>query len=622
MPVTKGDTGVSGYMAGDFLAARVYQGDELVYEAAPLKLTVAQQIFEPWLILAAGSTAVVNWYDDEDALLATGLRPVIDLGSAGPHTVTMRCTRPWEVISLNLGFHDNQDSGLYHASYFHRHVTQGVTAIENLQTLSGLQQFFAARVGNASTGTPGVYNGPLLAGHLNFAGMQDLVYIECFESNVQSVNLTGCTSLIRLCLEGCNMDSLDLNPVRNNLKDIRAARQQDGTLNFIDLTGPMTQLYHLCIRSQIVTGLGEGSEAMFPVIEQYWNWDNGYNRDVIKIQSAATNGIDSVHLDRYGFGPGTGVTNIVRHLDVSDTTWGSLDGTPSSSSFGNQSLAAPRVQMQTINLDNITNPPVQVYLDQNLFDEATVDYVLATVESWGTSGGELRLGGDYLLGQNVPPSAAGLADVALLRGRGWTVTHAVGTGPGDLIVADEFDRVDATGWAAVGNNWQQPVGGSDISIVGGKLVISGGSSYQRVIWTPPQLVGITSYDIEIEFEAEDATEWFGVLVNVPVGGATGGKVLFTSNPMSLPRGDAASSSSGREFTSQGDGVPATWRDPGVHKMRLRKSTGSVRLFLDDQLAGLLNQGINYGNSNFGVGFCGTPGKTYRAIRVYETPSGA
>lgn len=618
MPTAKGDLGVTGYMVGDFLANRVYKGDTLLYEAAPVSMTVAQQIFEPWLILESGSTAVVNWYDDEENLIATGLRPTIDLGSAGPHVITMQCNRPWEIISLNLGFHEGQDSGLYAASQFHRHPTQGVTSITNLQTLSGLRQFMAARTDGATSS--GTSNAPLLAGHLNFAGMHNLLYVECFENNVQSVNLTGCTSLVRLCLEGCNMDTLDLNPVRDSLKDIRAARQQDGTLEFVELLGPMTQLYHLCIRSQIVTGLGEGSELMFSAFEQFWNWNNGYNRDVIKLQSNASNGIDSIHLDRYGAGQG-GVVNVVRHLDISGTTWGTLAGTNAASTFGNNCLGAPRVRMETINLDNITSPPSLVFLDFNRFNEATVDYILATVEGWGTSNGELRLYGDHALGENAPPSAAGLLDVDTLRGRGWIVTHSIG-GMGNLIVADEFDRADATGYAAVGNGWQQPIGGSDLSIVGERLVISGGSSYQRIIWTPPELVGVREYDLEIEFEAENVTEWFGVLVHVSNDALTGGKVLFTSNPMSLPRGDRAREASGRDLTSLGDGVPSTWRDPGVHKMRVRKTDGMVRLYLDDQLAGQLTQSGYYDSDSgsWGVGFCGTPGKSYRAIRAYEIPS--
>ena len=48
---------------------------------------------------------------------------------------------------------------------------------------------------------------------IDFSGMADLEFIECFHSDISTIDLTGCNSLVRLCLESCRVSYLDLNPV-------------------------------------------------------------------------------------------------------------------------------------------------------------------------------------------------------------------------------------------------------------------------------------------------------------------------------------------------------------------------------------------------------------------------
>ncbi len=58
-------------------------------------------------------------------------------------------------------------------------------------------------------------------------------------------------------------------------------------------------------------------------------------------------------------------------------------------------------------------------LSGNAFTEATVDYILATLDVAGQSNGALDLTG----GTNSAPSGAGLASKANLIGKGWSVTN-------------------------------------------------------------------------------------------------------------------------------------------------------------------------------------------------------
>ena len=55
-----------------------------------------------------------------------------------------------------------------------------------LPLCTGLVRFAAANIAG-------------LVGHLSLRGLS-LQFVECFQSRIQSVDLTGCASLIRLCL--------------------------------------------------------------------------------------------------------------------------------------------------------------------------------------------------------------------------------------------------------------------------------------------------------------------------------------------------------------------------------------------------------------------------------------
>ncbi len=219
--------------------------------------------FAPKVELAAGSTATVYWMDTVTGRqLATGVNPTITWQTAATRTIGLRVDdgptpKFQDVRVLNFGFNAAEDSGTYNIGSGYNYASQPVTGIANLQFLVNLRYFLAA-------GTP-------LTGHVDFTGLSQLEHIECFNAHVQSLNLTGCTSLIRLCMEANSLSNLDLNPVRGNLRDLRAAVQNAPSLTFATLSGPMTQLYHYCIRDQTVLNIIP--HAQLPVIEEHWAWN-------------------------------------------------------------------------------------------------------------------------------------------------------------------------------------------------------------------------------------------------------------------------------------------------------------------------------------------------------------
>lgn len=234
-------------------------------------ITTSGSTFAPRLVLSAGPTAVVRWLDlNTGKSLAVGTAPTIEFGSSAARRIGFRVevagTEAFgRVTTLNFGFNHNEDAGRNNLGAGYDYASQQITGISGLQVLTGLRNFLAA-------GTP-------LTGHVDFTGLTQLQYIECFGAQISSIDLTGCTGLIRLCMERNHLTSLDLNPVRTNLVDLRAAVQYEGVsggpyaLTFTTLTGPMTNLYHYCIRDQAVYNIVPHSQL--PVIEQYWVWNTG-----------------------------------------------------------------------------------------------------------------------------------------------------------------------------------------------------------------------------------------------------------------------------------------------------------------------------------------------------------
>ena len=336
--------------------------------------TTTGATFTPEVELIPTSTATVRWLDSLGRELARGPRPSIDFGSAATRTVVMATTFS-HVLSLNLGFDSEADAGDYGPGEAYNKPPESVTRVSGLTKLTHLRQVLAS--------------GTQLAGKLDVSGLTHLRYIECFHTQLTSIDLSGCKRLLRLCIEGNRLTTLDLNPVAGSLRDLRAAEQSSGRLKFAKLKRPLTRLYHLCVRDQVVTG--HPSRAQLPACRELWNWNTGQ-----KGQLPTPGGADSVM--SYG--------NHYRSVDVSGK-W-QFDGYGILDLTDNQLVSVKLTRCRGL---------ISIMLSGNKLPRAQVDRILVEVASWKTSGGWLVLDGS-----NASPSAVGLAAANMLRERGWEVT--------------------------------------------------------------------------------------------------------------------------------------------------------------------------------------------------------
>lgn len=344
-----------------------------------VRVTTTGATFNPTVELAAGSTATVSWVVEGGATV-TGTNPTISFGTAAARHVRMSVEDAGadalgEVVTFNLGFNHVDDAGTYNMGSRHDKAAQAVRRVENISRLTGLRRFAAART--------------TLVGSLDFTGCSRLQYIECFNSGVQAVNLTGCTSLIRLVVEQTNLSTLDLNPVAANLRDVRGALQQSGTLTFTPLTAPMAALYHFCVVEQTV--VNHPTPAQLPVVEERWDWNTSQS------------------------GVLTSASSAIRSLRASANHYATADLTNQFPAGRGGTLKADHNNLTAITLTGCSGLS-DIDLSHNRLGAVAVDAVLALVASWGTGRGSLNLSG------NSVPSMNGVGSRAILTGRGWEVS--------------------------------------------------------------------------------------------------------------------------------------------------------------------------------------------------------
>ncbi len=407
---------------GEWKAARIVgygMGGSLhsaILNETYVTMTVSGNSFAPRVELISGSTATIRWVDmTTGQQLAVGPAPSINWGSGASHTVGLRVdsgTTPRfdDVRVLNFGFNHNEDSGAYNIGASYDYTSQPITGIANLQLLPNLRYFLAA-------GTP-------LTGHLNASGLSHLEHIECFMAHVQSIDLAGCTSLIRLCLEANSLSNLDLNPVSGNLYDLRAAVQNSPSLTFATLSSPMAHLYHYCIRDQTVHNIIP--HAQLPVIEEYWAWgtdqtiSDAPTSPLLRSYASYGNAYDQTSVDAI-------LTSLA--LLITDGAWHSVDlsgGTSASpSASGWAAVQTLRDNGWTVTV-NGTAPP----------QEPTAETLL----------------GEWLFADSLADTSGnGRTAVAEIRDSGttWTPTYTDGPLEGTRAIeftADELDvRYGRTG---------------------------------------------------------------------------------------------------------------------------------------------------------------------------------
>jgi hypothetical protein len=358
---------------------------ETAAEAATLprhvRITTTGETFNPSVELTEGSKATVSWTVEGGGTM-TGTHPVIRFEKAAVRHVRMSVDDGGadaldSVETFNLGFSHRDDEGVYNMGARHNKAPEAVRLVEHVSLLTGLVRFAAAHT--------------TIAGSLDFTGCSRLQYIECIDSNVRSVNVAGCTSLIRLVVEKTRLTTLNLNPVAANLRDLRAAAQQGGTLTLVPLTAPMAKLYHFCVRDQVL--VNHPNRGQLPVVRERWEWNTAQS-------GALTSG-----------------SSAIRSLQATDNQYTSADLTHQFPSGRQGTLLLRNNRLTAVTLTGCSGL-YEIDLSHNRLNTAAVDTVLAVAASWGTAGGILRLT------DNNPPSPAGVSSAAALTGRGWTVTTA------------------------------------------------------------------------------------------------------------------------------------------------------------------------------------------------------
>ena len=267
-----------------------------------------------------------------------------------------------------------QDAGRYNIGSSYNHDAQSVSGIDGVNNMRGLIRFLAAT--------------PSLKGALDFTGMDALEYIECYSAAVSSIELDGCDSLIRLCMEFNDLSYLDLNPVSDSLYDLRMTGNQS-TVVFEPLESPMWNLYHFCAHSEQLVNHPTG--AQLPAVEELWDWNSGQSGKLIIRSSAVSN------------------------VRTYENGWTSADLTNQFPAGRNGYFDAHSCQLSSVTLSGC-NGLTYIDLHENQLDQHDVDSILAEVASWGTYGGMLDLS------SNASPSYDGKAYVTILKNRNWTVT--------------------------------------------------------------------------------------------------------------------------------------------------------------------------------------------------------
>jgi len=356
----------------------------------PVTFVTTMATFTPKLWQALDTPNQIEWLNngpvsDPGSVLATGSNPTITFGSVADRTVRMYCTHPQDVLTLNVGFDILDDwsefsPGEYNDTTYN-HTPQRVKSVTGLGILTNLVHFMAARQETLNSA-------------LDFTGLSKLTHIECAYSDVTNVILTGCTSLIRFCLEEnriTNGQVLDLNPVGGTLRDVRAAVQdQNVGLILAPLTRNLDQLVHLCVRDQPVTNMP--THLQMPELRELWIW-NTHQTGRLDV------GSKMVSLRAAGSGHSI--------LDLSRT-----------SGIGGECIANSNPWTSVIGLDTGRHWNGMQF-QYCSFTQSVVNGILATVNAWGSTNGMLDLSGNA-----SPTGGQNNTDRLALVSRGWQVLVA------------------------------------------------------------------------------------------------------------------------------------------------------------------------------------------------------
>jgi hypothetical protein len=334
-------------------------------------------IFSPSIEIAGNP--IVEWtFNDGSTSLSTS--PSKDYGSQDIRHNFLKVT-PWSaLIGINLGY-DASDGGY---GGFTSVANQNILAIKNLSLAKNNLQYLCASYSPIA--------------ELDLRGFSALKFAELyFCHNLASLKLDNNPLLERLCIEECNVDSLNLSGCPA-LKDIRGAQNRFTSINW---GSSGAAFVHICVRSnpQFVVNLPDLTQ--FPVLKELLIWDDSQT------------------------GPFICHNSVIEDIEAYDNHYTSADI--------NGCTALKQLLMSGNHLESLNLGTADVLKEIDLKDcflpESIVDYVLSTIIDAEEFSGTLELTG------NAPPSSVGIVNRESLISRGWTVNI---TDPNQSIAVSEI----------------------------------------------------------------------------------------------------------------------------------------------------------------------------------------
>jgi hypothetical protein len=319
-------------------------------------------------VIEVSGNPVVEWIFD-DGSTSSSVTPSKDYGSSGLRNNYLRVTPLSALTGLNLGY-DAGDEGY---GGFALIDNQRVLTIQNLGLAKNSLRYICAN-----------YN-PLTS--LDLRGFTSLRFVELlFCRNLAELNLDSHPVLERLCVEGSNLDTLDVSGTPA-LKELRGA---ENNLTGIKWGTTWPALWHICVRDNPRFSANLPALIQFPSLVELLTWNDNQKGEF------------ACH------------SSTIKRIDANDNHYTSADvsGCMALSQF---SLSGSH--LESLDLGS-ANSLIYVRLKDCFLRVGLVDYVVATLDAAGNTGGYLELDG------NAPPSSAGMVGINSLKGKGWTISYA------------------------------------------------------------------------------------------------------------------------------------------------------------------------------------------------------
>ena len=339
-------------------------------------------------VIEVVGSPLIEWVFD-DAATSASATPTKNYGTLGSRNNYLRVT-PWSgLIGINVGY-DAGDGGY---GTFALVPNQYVSGIQNLTLAKGSLQYLCASYS------------PLA--ELDLRELTALKFVELlYCMNLATLRLGNHPVLERLCVEDCNLGSLDLSGCPS-LGDLRSALNNYPSINW-GTTG--SALWHICVRGNPKFAVNLPVLTQFPLLRELLIWDDNQTGEFVCHSS------------------------IIQRIDAYDNHYTSADisGCTSLVQFSLSGSKLASLEIGTAN--NLTN----IQLNDCGLTESQVDYVLLTLDGAGRSNGNLELNG------NAAPSLTGSVHINNLKQKGWTiinnVTTTINTGK-----KDELSKIIVTG---------------------------------------------------------------------------------------------------------------------------------------------------------------------------------